>query len=579
MANEPLTHGGTVLPETFVPRIPVAGTIKIGNATRVGDKVRPEKLDHFRYAGAQPTKDGLYPDHPDFAEENAKHLKRIPIELISNDTAVNVEINRVMGGRSFITCKGNGVVGWRRMVPGDTKLMPNDKQEFVKLPEGTCGDNCPFHKARKCKTNCILRFRIPGATPLGSVWQFRSGWNSTQDILGSMDQLKTLTGGQLARLPFHLIISEQIRQPLVNGNRQTTRFWSVSIGFLGDELELIEALVKAKKIEEGYASLGIKLDAVEQAILKGQQEGEVMADLLDRDQERAFAVHFLPDGDEGTTVPDLEPIGTTPAAPQAPPPPAAPKAEPKPRAAAKPKEEPKPAAQPQQAPLLPDEEIPAEVLALVFPKAADAWTAFHAANDFDDLVEKAAACMGAFVYAGAEGGSLTEGKRKFTAAQSGNAFRERLLAMLKEMGGDQDLVLAEATTILTRYAESLKLVKPTPAAPAKKAYPLPDAYKAMLAKMNTVVAETAEEPLAAHLQSMRELHNLHGDKVGWKDHTGKRIQRNKDDNDPIFQERKARIINAYKAQNAQATRVVIYKELLDKLWKVYTEDIKAWMAE
>lgn len=586
MSNEPLTHGGTILPETFKERIPEAGTIKIGEVVKNGDKMRPVKLDHFRYAGAQPTADGNYPDHPDFKEENKAGLRHIVVELISDDPEVNLEVNRVMGGRGFVTCKGNGKDAWRRMAENDARLTINDKQDFRKCPEGTCGDHCHFAKQRQCKLASTLRFRIPGHTPLGYVWKFRStAWNTAQDMIGSMNAIKSLTGGKLARLPLHLKMMEQRRQPLVNGARQTTTFWSVGVAYMGTELDLLKDLQNIKEIEERYASLGLQADKVEATLKAIQASGAIMSDLDDREHEAAFAAEFLPSSEEGTPLDLLTSPGTPLPTPQAPPPPAAPKPAPAPKPAKAKKEE--PANAPKQAPLLPDEEIPSEVLALEFKPAADAWSAFHASNTFEEMVEAAAACMGSFVYAGSQGGTLTEGAKKMTASQAGNAFRERLHAMLREMAGDQDTVLQEATTILTRYAESLKLVKPTaapatpaaPAAPAKKVYPLSDAYKVMLGHMNTMKAQTEEEPLTKALAVMRDLHNMHGDQIGWKDHTGKRIQRAKDDNDPIYQTKKTNAINACRAANPKATRVETFQAILDALWKDYTADIKAWMAE
>lgn len=279
-----MIHGGTTLPTSFEPRVPVAGNLKIGD---LNGKGYPIKLDYIRFCTASATKDGRFPNHPGFDAENASKSKTFTVELISDDPAVNLEIAWVMAGRGSVLCRGNGVEAMRRLTPAG-KIDPN--ANFEPMPEGTCGDKCPFAKQRKCKMASTLRFRIPNRTPLGSVWQFRTtSWNTAQDLLGAMENLKALTGGTLARLPLDFTMTEQRRNPIVDGQRQATNFQTVSLVFNGDESQLLDLLEKSEALKSRYASLGIK--SIEDRI---REQGPTIGHETEEDA-LALNLEFFPD--------------------------------------------------------------------------------------------------------------------------------------------------------------------------------------------------------------------------------------------------------------------------------------------
>jgi len=285
---DPITHNGIAMPAGFRPRVPVAGCIKIGS---VAANNGPVKLDHFRYATPSATgKNGFFADHPDFTAENAAHPKTVPIEFVSDDPEVNLELGREMGGRGTVLCRGGRDGSAERRVKAG-KLDPAG--EFTKVADGTCGDECPYAKNKQCKIGAILRFRIPGHTPIGQVWQFRShGWNTAQDLLGAMGSIKAITGGTLQRIPLELTIYEQRRSPVVGGARQSTTFYSVGLGFRGEEEDLLNALERAAKLKTRYQALNV-MDLEAQIRAQGQTIGHE-----DDAEAAAVAAEFFSENDK-----------------------------------------------------------------------------------------------------------------------------------------------------------------------------------------------------------------------------------------------------------------------------------------
>jgi hypothetical protein len=284
---------GTLLPDGFKARIPEVGTLKIGDAKRTGDRIVPQKLDHFRVCGPQPTSDGIYPDHPDFAAYNASHSRQLKIELLSDNPELNLEVARVLGGRGSLVCRGNGREAWRRQHP-DGRV--NTVAEFSRLKDGECGDHCPFAKDRRCKMATTLRFAIPGHTPIGACWKFRStSWNTMQDLIGSMQRLRVMTDGILAGLPLTLYMTEQVRSYIANGAKSRSTFWTLAVGYMGSEMDLLADLNRVHETRSLYAKLGRRSDSLDAAIIAEQSLG-VMGDVASNsDVEAAFALEYFPD--------------------------------------------------------------------------------------------------------------------------------------------------------------------------------------------------------------------------------------------------------------------------------------------
>ncbi len=284
-----IKHGETLLPEGFRPKVPVVGTVKIGDVSASGSSGKapaPVKLDHFRYCKASPSRTGRFEDHPDFAAENARKPKSVKIELVSDDPAMNLELGRVMAGRGVVLCRGGAAGTAERRMDASGRIDPN--LEFMALPDGSCSDACPYAKQKKCKVASTLRFRIPEHTPLGNLWQLRStSWNTAQGLLGAMEAIKELTGGTLARIPLALTITETRRSVVAQNERTGTTFFTVGMAFDGDEEDLLKALEKAHSVKVRLKAMGL-VDVEERLRQQGPTIGH-------EDEAEAFALqveHF-----------------------------------------------------------------------------------------------------------------------------------------------------------------------------------------------------------------------------------------------------------------------------------------------
>lgn len=596
--SEPMTHGGTTMPESFAPRTPKAGVIKIGDVIKTGQgdsaRIRPEKLDHFRICGPQPTQDGQYPDHPDFVEENKAKPTKIKIEFISDNPEVNLELNRVYAHRDTILCKGTGTVAHRRQRNGKDDPLG----EFAPMPEGTCGDHCPYAKSRKCKISSTLRFRIPGHTPMGWIWEFRSsGWNSAQNLLGSMRDILALTDGVLARMPIHMMIQEERRKILnqAKDGRMSTKFWSVSIAYLGEEEDLLADLERVMSIRKRYEALGKSSDVMEKEILSARASGNILGDLVaDRDTERAFALEYFPESEDGTLVSNL---GTTrPAMPTPPPAVEPPKAEPKPEPKAEPKPAPRAKAASKAEAKTPDADKAREI-----PDAVQAYAAMNQkVASFAEFMVLAQAAMVALTYKSSEGGTLSEDDRRTRAIESGDTFAKSIDEFAEICAGDNDAI---ADFVMTKLDEMVDLMEhhgakirtapvtnpaaahPEPAAkPATKDKALPTAleklYQDAHVAMETIRNQN-ESDAKVTIVRIRQFHNKFGEVIGLLDHDGKRVARSIDDNDTIWKNRQAKGVNALRAENPKAAdkSPEKYHLLAERLWREVTLEVAAWKTE
>lgn len=297
-----MQHGESKLPEGFRPRVPVAGTLKIGSVEVRAGKSVPKKLDHLRFCGPSATASGQYPDRSDMAEENKAHLRAYTIELVSDDPEVNLDVAYVMAGRGHVLCRGNGSQAERR---ADAKGVLSPDLPFRPVVAGECGEDCAFFRQGKCKLASTLRFRIPEKTDMGAVWQFRTtSWNTAQDLLGAMHTLKGLTGGVLARIPLKLSMTEQRRNPLTDNGRTSSSFWTLALSFEGDESALIEAVKRAREIKARMESL--RIPSLETRL--AAQGNNLLREDFASSEERAVAAEFFPDGKNQPQAATDEPV-------------------------------------------------------------------------------------------------------------------------------------------------------------------------------------------------------------------------------------------------------------------------------
>ena len=217
-----------------------AGILKIGAMAKTPSGVRPQKLDHFRYCASSVDRDGVYPDHLDFKEQNAANPSSVPVQFYTDDDTLNVEFGWMLMKNGATVCRGlgNGDMAPERR-PGLDASKP-----FEKLNQ-ECGETCIYAKGGSCKRACVARLIVPGRnsrgqlhTPMNSVWQFRShGDNTAQLLMNAMRDFKALTGGILAGIPLLLTVQRETRRGL-------GAFWSVGLTFDGLPGDLDEAVMR-----------------------------------------------------------------------------------------------------------------------------------------------------------------------------------------------------------------------------------------------------------------------------------------------------------------------------------------------
>ncbi len=232
-------------------KILTAGILKIGAMVDSGGgKKRPEKLDHWRYCHSSLNRDGVYPDHPDFKEENAAKLSAIPVQFFTDDESLNVEFGwqLMKGGATVCRGLGNG-----DMHPERRDGMDPAKP-FVPFAQ-ECGEACPYAKNGSCKRVSVARLIVPGRnsrgqlhTPLNSTWAYRShGDNTAQLLRNAMRDFKGLTGGILAGIPLLLSMQRETR-------RGFGAFWSVGLTFDGLPSDFDECVMKEWQRRDRFAA-------------------------------------------------------------------------------------------------------------------------------------------------------------------------------------------------------------------------------------------------------------------------------------------------------------------------------------
>ena len=281
-----------------------AGILKIGAMTKGPKGPRPEKLDHFRYCSSSVDRDGVYPDHPDFNDENASNLAAVPVQFYTDDDTLNVEFGWMLMKNGATVCRGlgNGDMAPERRPGLDTS------KPFEKLSQ-ECGESCVYAKGGSCKRASVARLIIPGRnrrgqlhTPLNSVWQFRShGDNTAQLLMNSMRDFKALTGGILAGIPLLLTVQRETRRGL-------SAFWSVGLTFDGLPGDLDEAVMREfmrrDRFNQFQQSRSVKNVTMEDLL---RSQGRTIGY---EDQNASFAINaeFSPSTLNGAVVEPREPL-------------------------------------------------------------------------------------------------------------------------------------------------------------------------------------------------------------------------------------------------------------------------------
>jgi hypothetical protein len=243
----------------LTPQLAERGKIKIGERgemkTSQGGKqfAQPRKLDHFLITTMQRDAAGrLMPDAALMARlkpEGGK-ITEIPVRLLYDDIDLNFQTRYACYRGNRCWCSGDGEVAQR--LAGE-----NGKYQEVTCP---CERQDPFYTGQdRCKILGTLQVLIEGTDRIGGVWKFRTtSWNTVNAILSSLALIKTITGGPLAGIPLHLVLSPKTVTVPTTGQNMVV--FVVSLEFRGPESQLaelgydiarrrVEHLVKMEHIE------------------------------------------------------------------------------------------------------------------------------------------------------------------------------------------------------------------------------------------------------------------------------------------------------------------------------------------
>ncbi|MFZ5451639.1 MAG: hypothetical protein ACOZF2_07185 [Thermodesulfobacteriota bacterium] len=287
----------------LTPQLAERGKIKIGERgemkTSQGGKQfsQPRKLDHFLITTMQRDAAGrLMPDAALMARlkpEGGK-ITEIPVRLLYDDIDLNFPTRFASYRGTRCWCSGDGEMAHR--LAGE-----NGKYQEVTCP---CERVDPLYAAPdKCKILGTLQVLIEGVDRIGGVWKYRTtSWNTVNAILSSLALVKTVTGGPLAGIPLHLVLSPKTVTVPTTG--QSMLVYVVSLEFRGTESQLAEL---------GY---DIARKRMEHRVKMEQIEAEARARLLPPQQEplqeqEETAQEFYPEGVEGGPVTSaLEPVAS-----------------------------------------------------------------------------------------------------------------------------------------------------------------------------------------------------------------------------------------------------------------------------
>jgi len=223
----------------LTPQLAERGKIKIGEKGEIKTSSQgkqfplPRKLDHFLITTMQRDAAGrLMPDAALMARlkpEGGK-LTEIPVRLLYDDIDLNFPTRYACYKGSRCWCSGDGETAQR--LTGE-----NGKYQEVPCP---CERVDPYYQGQdRCKILGTLQVLIEDTDRIGGVWKFRTtSWNTVNAILSSLALIKTITGGPLAGIPLHLVLSPKTVTVPTTGQNMVV--YVVSLEYWGQEQALAD---------------------------------------------------------------------------------------------------------------------------------------------------------------------------------------------------------------------------------------------------------------------------------------------------------------------------------------------------
>jgi hypothetical protein len=292
--------------------LPVIGHAKIGEASPKSSsrKGAPYKFDHIELTGVVRDKEGrLIPDamliqavieagaktcggcERSEALAEASGVKfpdglptQFGIFLPYNDLELNFPTRHAYFRGRTAYCTGDGEQAYRLKVTGEKMVQGRKTPVYGPAePHEGCGSLCPDRESRRCKPNARLRFVLGIQENVGGCFEFRTtSWNSTANIVASLEMLKSWTGGILQGIPLLFEIGPQTVQPKDGGPANVAQIARVT--FPGGPEKLLAEVRESLQIR---APMIAEIRQLEASIERGEWSEPEPEELIDTEPEDA----------------------------------------------------------------------------------------------------------------------------------------------------------------------------------------------------------------------------------------------------------------------------------------------------
>ena len=245
---------------------PILGRISIGRMIEKNGKRLPEKDDQFTITSQIQSKEG-WVKHPldDQLRANTPNqkLRTIPVRMIFNDPDLNLRAEYTLFDRQNgrPVCVGNGETCQR---------LTNQGVEQHPCPSP---DLCPLAQGGNCKPYGRLHVNLDESDEFGTFIFRTTGFNSIRTVAARLSYYHAASNGLLSCLPLQLILrgkstTQSYRQPV----------YYVDLT-LREGINLNEAIVQAKQIDEQSKQAGFYQEALDCTARKGFGNGRMDVDM------------------------------------------------------------------------------------------------------------------------------------------------------------------------------------------------------------------------------------------------------------------------------------------------------------
>ena len=245
---------------------PILGRISIGRMIEKNAKRLPEKDDQFTITSQIQSKEG-WVKHPldDQLRANTPNqkLRTIPVRMIFNDPDLNLRAEYTLFDRQNgrPVCVGNGETCQR---------LTNQGVEQHPCPSP---DLCPLAQGGNCKPYGRLHVNLDESDEFGTFIFRTTGFNSIRTLAARLSYYHAASNGLLSCLPLQLILrgkstTQSYRQPV----------YYVDLT-LREGINLNEAIVQAKQIDEQSKQAGFYQEALDFTARKGFGNGRMDVDM------------------------------------------------------------------------------------------------------------------------------------------------------------------------------------------------------------------------------------------------------------------------------------------------------------